>query len=148
MKNSLRMTCVAFMACLSAAVLSHASTSTFEIKITGDDKNNGDALPSALIKGAEEAYSVNKKGIDELEKGELDSAMAYFSKASSMLPVYVDAENNMGVVHFRKGNVPTAKLIEVLDRAAQQQPVAPALRPSFFFSACDSVVSIRMGVNP
>jgi tetratricopeptide (TPR) repeat protein len=111
MKNSLRMTCVAFMACLSAAVLSHASTSTFEIKITGDDKNNGDALPSALIKGAEEAYSVNKKGIDELEKGELDSAMAYFSKASSMLPVYVDAENNRGVVHFRKGNVPTAKLI-------------------------------------
>jgi len=75
------------MACLSAAVLSHASTSTFEIKITGDDKSNGDALPSALVKGAEEAFSVNKKGIDELEKGELDSAMAYFSKASSMLPL-------------------------------------------------------------
>ena len=96
---------------LLAAVLSYAGTSTFEIKINKDDKNNIDALPSALVKGAEEAYAVNKKGLDELEKGELDSAMACFSKASSMLPVYVDAENNRGVVHFRKGNIPTAKLI-------------------------------------
>ena len=99
------------MAVFFTSFISHAGVSTFEIKITKDDKNNIDALPSALVKGAEEAYAVNKKGLDELEKGDLDSAMAYFSKASSMLPVYVDAENNRGVVHFRKGNVPTAKLI-------------------------------------
>jgi Tfp pilus assembly protein PilF len=111
MKNNSKSTGYCIATILLAAVLLHAGTSTFEIKITKDDKNNIDALPSALVKGAEEAYAVNKKGLDELEKGNLDSAMAYFSKASSMLPIYVDAENNRGVVHFRKGNIPTAKLI-------------------------------------
>ena len=111
MKSNRKIFRYAFAILILTAVLSHSGTSSFEIKITNNDKNNLDALPSALVKGAEEAYAVNKKGLDELEKGDLDSAMACFSKASSMLPVYVDAENNRGVVHFRKGNIPTAKLI-------------------------------------
>jgi tetratricopeptide (TPR) repeat protein len=96
---------------LSIFTLASAENSLSTIKISKDDNGAFDALPSDLVKGAEEAYGVNKKGLEALEKGNLDSAMALFSRASSMLPVYVDADNNKGVVHFRLGNIPTAKII-------------------------------------
>ena len=96
---------------LSIFALASAENSMSTIKISKDNNAAFDALPSDLVKGAEEAYGVNKKGLEALEKGNLDSAMALFSRASSMLPVYVDADNNKGVVHFRLGNIPTAKII-------------------------------------
>ena len=83
----------------------------FELSVSKDAKNELDALPAALLRGAEQAYSVNKTGLDALDKGNLDSAMACFSKASSMLPIFSDAENNKAVVHFRRGNVAVAKMI-------------------------------------
>ena len=91
--------------------LAYSGGSVFEISITKDGKNDLDALPAALLRGAEEAYSINKTGLEALDKGNLDSAMSCFSKASSMVPIYSDAENNKAVVHFRKGNVPVAKML-------------------------------------
>ncbi len=70
-----------------------------------------DALPAALLRGAEEAYDINMHGLDALDRGDLDSAAVYFSKAQSMLPLYSDAQNNMGVVHFRRGNIAQASMI-------------------------------------
>jgi tetratricopeptide (TPR) repeat protein len=94
---------VFFPACLHAG--------TFSITVSPDGRNDLDALPAALIKGAEDAYRVNRLGLDALENGNLDSAMICFSKASSMLPIYSEAENNKGVVHFRKGNISVARKI-------------------------------------
>jgi tetratricopeptide (TPR) repeat protein len=72
-----------------------------------------DALPAALLKGAQDAYNVNMKGLDALDRDELDSAAAFFSKAMSLVPNYSDARNNMGVVHFRRGNITQARMIWV-----------------------------------
>jgi tetratricopeptide (TPR) repeat protein len=88
-----------------------AGNSSFDISINKDGKDDLDALPAAVVKGAEEAYALNKRGLDFLDKENLDSAMACFSQASSKLPVYSDAENNKGVVHFRRGNTAIAKMI-------------------------------------
>ncbi|HUI91891.1 MAG TPA: tetratricopeptide repeat protein [Chitinivibrionales bacterium] len=70
-----------------------------------------DALPAALLRGAQEAYTVNMKGLDALERDNLDSAALCFSKAMSLLPNYTDARNNMGVVHFRRGNITQAGML-------------------------------------
>jgi tetratricopeptide (TPR) repeat protein len=96
---------------MTALVHSASPANTIEITISKDGKNGLEALPAALVRGAEEAYAVNKLGLDALDKGNLDSAMACFSKASSMLPIYSEAENNKAVVHFRLGNIPIAKMI-------------------------------------
>ena len=94
---------------LTAFLYSGAYTS--EITISQNGKKDFEALPAALLKGAEEAFKVNKLGLDALDAGNLDSAMACFSRASSMLPIYSEAENNKAVVHFRRGNVSVAKMI-------------------------------------
>jgi tetratricopeptide (TPR) repeat protein len=70
-----------------------------------------DALPAPLLRGVEEAYTVNMHGLDALGRGDLDSAASYFSKAEAMLPLYSDAQNNMGVVHFRRGNITQATML-------------------------------------
>jgi len=72
---------------------------------SGNGSGNADAIPAALVKGAEAAFDINKRGLDALERGQLDSAANCFSKAQSLLPVYSDAQNNAGVVQFRRGNV-------------------------------------------
>jgi tetratricopeptide (TPR) repeat protein len=96
---------------LSCASMAYANSSEFDISIDKDAENDLNALPAALVRGAEEAYTINKQGLDFLDKNELDSAMARFSKASGLLPIYSDAENNKAVVHFRRGNVSIAKMI-------------------------------------
>jgi len=86
--------------------------------LLSDSSDAVDALPAAVVRGVQEAYSVNMHGLDALERGDLDSAARCFSKAESMLPLYSDAENNMGVVHFRRGNVSQASMIwrSVIDK--------------------------------
>jgi tetratricopeptide (TPR) repeat protein len=84
---------------------------SFEMEFFFDSAGRIDALPSALLKGAQDAYDVNMKGLDALERGELDSAAVYFSRAQSLLPNYTDAKNNAGVVHFRRGNIPQARML-------------------------------------
>jgi tetratricopeptide (TPR) repeat protein len=83
-----------------------------------DSSEAVDALPAALLRGVQEAYTVNMHGLDALERGDLDSAAKYFSKAQAMLPLYSDAQNNMGVVHFRRGNITQATMLwkSVIDK--------------------------------
>ena len=80
-------------------------------KILLDTSCTIDALPAAILKVADEAYYANIKGLDALEKNELDTAVMLFSKAVSLFPGYTDARNNIGVVHFKKGNISQASMI-------------------------------------
>jgi tetratricopeptide (TPR) repeat protein len=92
-----------------------------------------DALPAAVVRGVQEAYSVNMRGLDALERGELDSAARCFSKAQSMLPLYSDAQNNMGVVHFRRGNISQATMI--WKSVIEKDPTYPI--PYYNLGVCD-----------
>ena len=97
------------MAVCICATAAFSEVSTFSLSL--DSASIMSALPAAILKGAEEAYTVNMKGLDALERGELDIALEHFKNASLLLPIYSDAENNKGVVYFRKGNVSIAKMI-------------------------------------
>ncbi len=80
-----------------------------EIELQFDFDKGGDALPSALLKSAEKAYSFNMKGLDALELDNYNEALEHFNKAIELLPNYSDAMNNKGVVYFRRGYVGLAK---------------------------------------
>lgn len=75
------------------------------------DINDTNALPSALIKAVNQAYDLNKRGLDFLDKKDLDGAMKSFDGAIAVLPDYDDALNNKGVVYFRKGLISDAQEI-------------------------------------
>lgn len=98
---------VVFAACAATSSLAGQAPVNF----FADSIGSIDALPAALLRGAQEAYDVNMKGLDALDRGDLDSAAAFFLKAMSLVPNYSDAHNNMGVVHFRKGNIREALAI-------------------------------------
>jgi|WetSurMetagenome_2_1015567.scaffolds.fasta_scaffold00046_54 tetratricopeptide (TPR) repeat protein len=99
----MKRTIVAALSVACAITLADAGQAS--VNFFADSVGGIDALPAALLKGAQEAYDVNMKGLDALDRGELDSAASLFSKAWSLVPNYTDARNNIGVVHFRKGNM-------------------------------------------
>jgi tetratricopeptide (TPR) repeat protein len=88
------------------------------VDFISDSSEAADALPAAVLRGVQEAYTVNMQGLDALERGDLDAAAKHFSKAQQMLPLYSDAQNNMGVVHFRRGNITQAAMLwkSVIDK--------------------------------
>ncbi len=94
-----------------ACAVSLAFAGTSAMQFFSDSIGGINALPAALLRGAQEAYGVNMKGLDALDRGDFDSAAVYFSRAMSLIPNYSDAHNNMGVVHFRKGNISQARAI-------------------------------------
>ncbi len=71
----------------------------------------GEALPAAITKAIGEAFDINKKGLEALDKKQYDEAIALFEKALKILPDYSDAQNNRGVAYFRKGDVGEARRI-------------------------------------
>lgn len=73
------------------------------------DINDTNGLPSAIIKAVNEAYDINMKGLELLEKKNLDAAMKLFDQALTILPDYDDAINNKGVVYYRKGLISDAQ---------------------------------------
>lgn len=79
-----------------------------------------DALPSSIVKVVNNAYDLNIKGLDALDKGKLDGAMSFFDEALSILPDYNDAENNRGVVFYRKGSIESAR--EVWEKISVRDP--------------------------
>jgi tetratricopeptide (TPR) repeat protein len=81
------------------------------MEITLDNAQGPDALPAAIVKGANEAYTQNIKGLDALDKNDYATALACFRKAMEIVPNYLDAENNVGVTYFRKGTVAEAEKI-------------------------------------
>jgi tetratricopeptide (TPR) repeat protein len=82
-----------------------------EMDFSSDDMESPDAIPSGLMKAAEEAYGCNMRGLEALEKGDLQAAHELFSEAMDKFPGYSDAQNNLGVVYFRKGDVGQAEEI-------------------------------------
>ncbi len=82
-----------------------------EVEITPEDFQSGDAIPSGLLKAANEAYDLNMRGLDLLQTGDLDAALKMFLQAEEKFPGYSDAHNNRGVVYYRRGNVGEASKI-------------------------------------
>lgn len=74
----------------------------FELEL---DPANENALPSAVIKAADEAYNLNMRGLGALEKNDYKTALDCFDNALAVFPQYSDALNNRGVVLFRRGDV-------------------------------------------
>jgi len=75
------------------------------------DPADEDALTAAISKAVGEAFDLNKQGLVLLESKQYDAALDAFNKAIELLPDYNDAENNRGVVYFRKGVVGDAEKI-------------------------------------
>lgn len=92
---------VAAMICVVSAI---------EIELSPEDFEGSDAIPSGLLKTANEAYDINMQGLDFLEAGDLDAALEMFLEAERKFPGYTDAQNNRGVVYYRRG---------AIDRAAE-----------------------------
>lgn len=86
-------------------------TAAYEIEFEIDPSSNQNGLPAAISKVIDEAFKLNKNGIDALNEKKYIEAIDLFSKAMTILPDYTDAENNKGVAYFRKGNVAEAQSI-------------------------------------
>jgi tetratricopeptide (TPR) repeat protein len=91
-----------------------------EIEFEIDNAFEKEALPSSIIRAVNNAYELNMKGLDALDKGNLDAAMAFFDEALGILTDYYDAENNKGVVFYRKGSIAAAK--EIWEKIAAKDP--------------------------
>ena len=84
------------------------------------DSIEGDALAAGIMKTVAEADSLNKKGLDALDKREFEKAMNCFDEALLVLPEFSDARNNRGVVKFRKGDISGAQ--EIWEKLAVKDP--------------------------
>ena len=84
----------------------HANAVEMEFSV---DINDTNGLPSAILKAVNQAYDLNVKGLELLDKKNLDGAMKLFDEALTVLPDYDDAINNRGVVFYRKGLISDAQ---------------------------------------
>ncbi|MCL2182285.1 MAG: tetratricopeptide repeat protein [Chitinispirillia bacterium] len=75
------------------------------------DPSNADALPAAVLQAAEDAYQLNVRGLDALERKDYNNALSLFQQALDAFPQYTDALNNRAVVLFRRGDVNGAQKI-------------------------------------
>jgi tetratricopeptide (TPR) repeat protein len=73
------------------------------------DPASENALPAAILKAADEAYQLNLRGLDALERRDLNAAFDLFTQALSVFPQYTCALNNRGVVLYRRGDVAGAQ---------------------------------------
>ncbi len=67
------------------------------------------ALSGAIMKVADEAFQLNLKGLDALERKDNSAALDLFTQALGILPQYTDAVNNRGVALYRRGDVAGAQ---------------------------------------
>jgi tetratricopeptide (TPR) repeat protein len=103
MKKHLLLVITAILLLMSAGVFAQSTI------IIDFDASSEDALSAAIEKVAEEAYELNMKGLDALEKKDLDAALNLFNQAITAFPQYSDALNNRGVVLYRRGDVGGAR---------------------------------------
>lgn len=75
------------------------------------DPTDENALTAAISRAVGEAFDLNKQGLALLENREFEAALDAFNRALEALPDYADAENNRGVVYFRKGAIGDAEKI-------------------------------------
>jgi len=67
------------------------------------------ALSSAIMKVADEAFQLNLKGLDALERKDNNAALDLFTQAINVFPQYTDAISNRGVALYRRGDVAGAQ---------------------------------------
>jgi tetratricopeptide (TPR) repeat protein len=67
------------------------------------------ALSAAIMKVADEAFQLNLKGLDALERRDNGAALELFTQALAVFPQYTDAFNNRGVALYRRGDVAGAQ---------------------------------------
>jgi tetratricopeptide (TPR) repeat protein len=79
-----------------------------EFDFSSPDQKNG-AIPSIAFKVADEVFELNSRGIKALDDDKYAEALECFNSALDKLPGYTDAINNIGVVHFRTGNIAGAR---------------------------------------
>lgn len=91
-----------------------------ELELFVDSSMGADALPSALLKSADQAYAQNVKGLDALDKADYDGALAFFDEALKIVPNYTDAMNNRAVVFYRRGLLFKAR--EIWEQLYRQDP--------------------------
>lgn len=84
------------------------------------DLSNIDPLFSAVFRGVEEAFAVNEKGLEALQSGDFEEAKRLFEQASTMIPIYSDARNNLGIAYFRSGR--EAQAAEIWRNVAASDP--------------------------
>jgi protein O-GlcNAc transferase len=102
--------------CITAYVLmGYAGELNFDIESLGDK-----SLAAQIEKTGNEAFELNKKGLDAIEKNDFETAMRFFDQALQVLPNYSDARNNRGVVKFRKGDIGGAQ--EIWEKLAVKDP--------------------------
>ncbi|MCL2218734.1 MAG: tetratricopeptide repeat protein [Chitinispirillia bacterium] len=75
------------------------------------DPSAQDALPAAIHKVADDAYQLNVRGLDALERGDYNGALELFGKALEAFPQYTDALNNRGVALYRRGDAAGAQRV-------------------------------------
>ncbi|MBN2188954.1 MAG: tetratricopeptide repeat protein [Chitinispirillaceae bacterium] len=104
-----------FLAVMACCSLAGAAGLNFSI-----DSIEGDALAAGIMKTVTKADSLNKAGLDALDKKQFAKAMDRFDEALRVLPDFSDAQNNRGVVKFRKGDIGGAQ--EIWERLAVKDP--------------------------
>jgi len=67
------------------------------------------ALSAAIMKVADDAFQLNLKGLDALERRDNNAALEFFTQAITIFPQYTDAINNRGVALYRRGDVAGAQ---------------------------------------
>jgi tetratricopeptide (TPR) repeat protein len=67
------------------------------------------ALSAAIMKAADEAFQLNLKGLDALERKDNGAALEFFAQALAVFPQYTDAINNRGVALYWRGDVAGAQ---------------------------------------
>ena len=107
-----------YRVCFITAVcftLLHAVEFYFDLDSIGDK-----ALAAQIVKTGSEAFELNKKGLDAINKNDFETAMSFFDQALQVFPEYSDAQNNRGVVKFRKGDIGGAQ--EIWEKLAVKDP--------------------------
>lgn len=97
---------------LGAIVVLFVSVVSWALEVEFDyDPLGEEPLPAAISKAVKDAFDLNEKGLDALNKKDYDMALEYFDLALDIIPDYSDAINNRGVVFFRKGIISDAQKI-------------------------------------
>jgi tetratricopeptide (TPR) repeat protein len=98
-----------------SALLALAATAAFaqfrgQMELQLDPGASPDkALSAAIMKVADEAFQLNLRGLDALDRKDNDAALELFTRALSIFPQYTDAISNRGVALYRRGDIAGAQ---------------------------------------
>lgn len=88
------------------------------------DFSSIDPLTSAVFRGVEKAFEINEQGLAAMESGDFEAAEVFFKEADTLIPIYSDAKNNLGVLYFRTERIEEAETLwrEILHKDPEYAP--------------------------